>query len=53
MNRWVPSDPVILQSADERLSRIALDHVLTLQFQPSKFNGKVVRALGVQVYSFR
>jgi hypothetical protein len=48
-----PSDPVILKSADERLSKIALGHVTTLKYQPSKFNGKVVRALGVQVYEFK
>jgi hypothetical protein len=47
-----PSDPVVLKSADERLSEIALSHVVRLRFQPSKLNGKVVRSLGVQVYDF-
>ena len=48
-----PSDPVILRSADDRLAKIALDDVITLKFRPSRFNGKVVRALGVQVYEFK
>src|SRR5882757_8744223 len=47
-----PSDPVILRTVDERLSKIALGSVMTLKYQPWRFNGKVVRALGVQVYEF-
>ena len=45
-------DPVVLQSADERLSEVAKAHVLELSFLPAKFDSKVVRAIGAHAYDF-
>jgi hypothetical protein len=47
-----PSDPVVLKSDDERLAKIALEHVVGLKFRAARFKGRAVRALGLQVYGF-
>ena len=44
--------PVVLQSADERLSEVAKAHVLELSFLPAKFDSRVVRAIGAHAYDF-
>ena len=49
----VPSDPVVVQSESDELSKIALEHVLGIRFQPAKYKSRVVRSLGVQAYIFK
>ncbi len=48
-----PSDPVVVQSENDALSKVALEHVLGLRFQPAKYKSRVVRSLGVQAYIFK
>jgi hypothetical protein len=48
-----PVDPVVLESGDERLSKLALEHVVGLKYQSARFKSRPVRALGVQVYQFK
>jgi Gram-negative bacterial TonB protein C-terminal len=49
----VPVDPVVLKSTDDRLAKIALEHVGGLRYSPSQFKARPVRSLGIQVYQFK
>jgi hypothetical protein len=49
----VPVDPVLLKSEDERLAKVALEHVAGLRYSPSQFKARPVRSLGIQVYQFK
>ncbi|WP_342315547.1 energy transducer TonB [Lysobacter sp. FW306-1B-D06B] len=48
-----PIDPLVLKSDDDRLSKLAMDHVTTLRYRPAQFNSRTVRSLGIQVYQFK
>ena len=48
-----PVDPVVLRSQDERLAKIAAEHVTGLRYKPSQFKSRPVRSLGIQVYQFK
>lgn len=48
-----PIDPVLLESGDARLSKLALENVVSLKYQPAHFNSRLVRSLAVQVYQFK
>ena len=49
----VPVDPVVLRRPDDRLAKIAVEHVNGLRFSPSQFKTRPVRSLGIQVYEFK